>query len=245
MVHGQDIPQDPNQRMREEVASWIGMMSQIQREESEWARDREVLENYKEGLRSEIASLKEQVAAAETRKIDAGTQTQDLAEALRRQTEARKGLAATLRELERAMDSRLAMLPAPLMAQPKVVQSVTDLRASLSLPDDQLESNLSKRVYGLVELISEAEKFNQQVHLVSELHKDAEGVEYKLQMVYFGLAMAYGVSDGGELAIAGTATEEGWKFSRRNDLAPRIRQLVASAGNPKDASFTPLPLVKP
>lgn len=243
ICQAQTIPKDPNQQLREDVARWVETMSRIQREETDWARDSEVLANYKEGLVSEIKSLREAISEARIRKDDSASKTKELADQHGKFVQARTELAARLRDMENLMLEKLPLFPQPLTSQPKMAQAVADLKSAAALPDGG--GDLSKRLYNIVELLAEAEKFHQQVHLAAELHKDAQGREYKLQMVYFGLAMAYGVNEDGTLAVVGTATPSGWKFSERNELAPRILQLVASANDPKEAAFINLPLVQP
>jgi hypothetical protein len=139
----------------------------------------------------------------------------------------------------------LPVFPEPLRQQAKVAVAIETLQRGLQLPPEKQNEDVSKRLFNALELMAEAEKFQQQVHLNNELRKDSQGREFKVQVVYFGLAMAYGVNEDGSFAVAGRAAADGWKFTERPELAKQIQQLVASANNPKDASFTRLPLVLP
>lgn len=242
---GQDLSKDPNQPMREEVARWVETMSRIQKEEADWARDSEVLANYKEGLASEIASLHQAIADAETRKSENERSKEQVAMQHRSYVAAKAELARGMDEIERRFLTVLTLLPQPLVAQPKVAQSIADLKSAAAPQAAGSVADVSKRVYNLVELLAEAEKFHQQIHLSAELHKDAQGREYKMQVVYFGLSMAYGVNEDGSFAVVGAPSPDGWKFTERTELATRIRNLVSSVNEPKNASFTQLPLVKP
>jgi Protein of unknown function (DUF3450) len=245
VCHGQTVTKDPNQQMREEVTRWVETMSRIQKEESEWARDREVLANYKEGLASEIASLHQAIADAETRKEGADKKTQEITTQHEQYAAARSELALQLSRIERDLVGKLPLFPKPLIMQPKVAQAIADLKTAAALPESSSQTDVSKRIYNLVELIAEAEKFHQQIHLAAELHQDAQGREFKIQVVYFGLAMAYGVNEDNSFAVVGSPARDGWKFTERTDLAPRIQQLVAAANEPKVATFTQLPLIQP
>jgi hypothetical protein len=97
----------------------------------------------------------------------------------------------------------------------------------------------------VLNLTSEAEKFQSTVHLRPELRKNAEGREFNMQVIYFGLACAYAVNDDGDFALVGRPTSDGWKFEERKELAPQIQQLIAATTGDQDAAFVNLPLLKP
>ena len=66
-----------------------------------------------------------------------------------------------------------------------------------------------------------------------------------MQVIYFGLAMAYAVNEDGSLALSGKPTSDGWKFEESPNLAGDIRNLIASATGDQDAAFIQLPFSKP
>ena len=242
---GQTTSTDPNQQMREEVARWMETMSRIQREESDWARDREVLANYKEGLANEIASLKQAITEAETRKAGADKTSHDLSAERDRYAAAKSELIKRLRGLEQQISARLPLFPKPLAEEPKVAQAVSDLKVSMALPDDKLEDNVSKRLLNVITLLSEAEKFQQTVHVRPELHRDKAGREYNMRVIYFGLAMAYAVNDDGSLALTGRPSDQGWVFEESPMLSNDIQRLLAATTGDAEAAFISLPYQKP
>lgn len=243
--HGQTNTQDPNQQMREDVARWMETMSRIQREESDWARDREVLANYKEGLTNEIASLKQSISEAETRKGGADKKSHELSAERDSLVAALSGLAKRLRTLEQQMSSRLIVFPKALTEEPKVAQAISDLKVALSLPEDKIEDNVTKRLLNVITLLNEAEKFQQTVHVRSELHTDKSGREYNMRVIYFGLAMAYAVNDDGSLALVGNPSEQGWIFEESPTLSNDIQRLLAATTGDAEAAFIQLPYKKP
>lgn len=231
--------------LRTSVREWIETMQKIQQEEDNWEKDREVLQGYKEGLEKEIEDLKEQIERARTRKEGGDKQSLDKLAERDRFAAAQEELARQLQELEKALAGKLPLFPEPLKQTPKVAQGIEALQKSLQLPADRKNEDVSKRLFNAVELMADVEKFQQSVHVHPELRKDSQGREFKMQMVYFGLAMAYGVNEDGSFALVGRPSESGWEFTERNDLAPQIQTLVASASSEKDSSFTRLPLVQP
>jgi hypothetical protein len=246
LCQGQSIPtQDPNQQMREDVARWVETMSRIQKEESEWSRDSEVLANYKEGLSNEISSLHQAIVDAKPRKEAAELHAKETILQHEQYVHTKKGISKQLYEAEQKLMQCILRFPQSLSKQPKVAQAILDLKTSSTRSEEEREMNLSKRMYNLVELLTEVEKFQQEIHLTSELHKDAQGREFQLQVVYFGLAMAYGVNADQSFAVVGAPNDMGWQFTERIELASKIQELVDSVNEPKNARFISLPLIKP
>jgi hypothetical protein len=233
------------EELRSSVREWIETMQKIQQEEDNWEKDREVLNGYKEGLEKEIEDLREQISRAKTRKDGGDTQSLDKLAERDRYAAAQEELARQLATLEEGLSAKLPLFPEPLRQNPKVAQGIEALAKSIQLPADKKNEDLSKRLFNAVELLADIEKFQQNVHLHSELRKDSQGREFKMQVVYFGLAMAYGVNEDGSFAVVGRPAADGWKFTERNDLAPQIQALVASASSEKSDTFSQLPLIQP
>ena len=220
-------------------------MRKIQQEENDWSRDQEVLQNYKEGLETEIATLKEQIASAKTRKEGGDQQSLDKVAEKDRYVAAEDELKRQIRLMEESLAAKIPLFPEPLRKTPKITQGIESLQRNLLLPADGQTEDVSKRLANVTELLAEVEKFQQGVHVFPELRKDSQGHEFNMQVVYFGLALAYAVNEDGSFALAGRAGADGWKFQERNDLAPQILKLVLTATSEKDVSFTNLPLFQP
>jgi DNA repair exonuclease SbcCD ATPase subunit len=235
----------PAEELRSSVREWVETMRKIQEEETSWTRDKEVLQGYREGLEKEIEDLKEEIERAKTRREGGDKQSLDKLTERDTYAAAQDELVRQLRILEEGIAAKLPLFPAPLREQAKVALAIETLQGGLSLPPDKQTQDLSKRLFNATELLAEVEKFQQLVHLHTELRKDSQGREFKMQMVYFGLAMAYGVNEDGSFAVTGRPGANGWEFQERTDLAPKIQELVKSAGDEKHASFTQLPLVLP
>ena len=232
-------------QLRQSVREWIETMREIQKEEDSWEKDREVLQAYKEGLQKEIETLREQIARAKTERE--GAEKEDLDKIARRDSyeKAKTTLASSVREMEQSLVARLSLLPAPLLAAPKDAQMVDELKKDAQLSGDRANDGIAKRLNNALNLISEAEKFQTTVVLRDELHKAPDGREFNMKVVYFGLANAYAVNEGGDFALVGSATPSGWSFTERNDLAPKIKQLVGVTTGDLDAAFVTLPIDLP
>ena len=136
-------------------------------------------------------------------------------------------------------------MPAALTAEPKVAQMIEEVKKDGALTGDAAKQGLAKRLNNVLNLLSEVEKFQQAVHLRDELHKSPDGREYNMKVLYFGIAAAYAVNETGDFALVGKPSESGWTFSERNDLAPRIKELVGVTTGDLDAKFVTLPIDLP
>jgi Protein of unknown function (DUF3450) len=235
----------PTEELRTQVSEWVETMRKIQQEENDWSRDQEVLKNYKEGLEKEIADLKEQITSAKTRKDGGDQQSLDKVAERDRYIAAQDELARQLRIMEADLAAKLPLLPDPFKKVAKISVSIEALQRNLQLPADQQTDDVSKRLTNVTELLAEVEKFQQSVQVYSELRKDSQGHEYNMQVIYFGLGLAFAVNEDSSFALAGRPAADGWKFQERNDLAPQIQKLLVTATSEKDVSFTNLPLIQP
>jgi hypothetical protein len=235
----------PTEELRSSVREWVETMRKIQQEENDWSRDQEVLQNYKEGLEKEIADLKQQIADAKTRKAGADKESLDKTSERDVYVKAKEDMTAMVRGLEESLIAKIPFFPEPLAKEPKVAQGIEDLKRDITLPPEKRGESVSKRLLNVVNLLTEAEKFQQTVTVRPELHKDAQGREFNVQVVYFGLAMAYAVNEDGSFALVGRPGPDGWKFEERKDLAPDIVKLLAATTGEADATFINLPFTKP
>jgi len=244
-ARAQEVKPTPTEELRVAVSEWVETMRKIQVEENDWARDQEVLQNYREGLEKEIADLKEQIASAKTRKEGADKESLDKSNERDSFAAAKDELAKVVRRLEQDLSEKSVIIPTPLRVEPKVAQGLEELERSLKLPEDKQGEGVSKRLLNVINLITEIEKFQQTVVLRPELHKDAQGREFQMQVLYFGLAAAYAVNEDGSLALVGHAGEQGWAFKERKELSADISRLIAATTGDQDAAFIHLPFSKP
>jgi hypothetical protein len=231
----------PTETLRATMGEWIETMRKIQSEEDSWTRDQEVLGNYREGLEAEIADLNERIEAAKTRKDGADKESLELSATRDEFAKAREELVTGIRGLEGKFNTTLGIIPPPLRSEPRIAQLVEEFETAAALPEDKAEEGISKRLLTLVNLITEVEKFQQTVVVRPELHRDAQDREFNMQVVYFGLAAAYGVNQDSTFAIVGKPTAEGWKYEPRPELANDIQRMLAAILGEAEAAFTNLP----
>ena len=232
------------EKLKDSIREWIETTREIQKQEDDWDQDSEVLQGHRDGLQTEIADLKEQIEQAKESKGTADKKSLEAVEKYDALKAANDLLASKLGDLEKAMVAQLPIFPPPLTKEPRVAQMISDLKASAA-KGDKGEQGGNARLNNILNLMAAAEQFQGSVHPDSESRKVADGRELKINMVYFGLAAAYGVDDAGEVAIVGKPGPSGWVFEEKNDLAPEIRKLVDVMNGDTDASFVSLPISLP
>ena len=246
-VHGgvlfaQEEPVSKTEKLKDSVREWIETMREIQTAEDAWERDRILLEDQRSALESEIGDLTERVKEAKVGKE--GADKESLDEISRRDAlvAANDLLAVEVRKLETAMIGRLPALPRPLAEEPRVKELMEQVRQDVTLTGKEAEAGLTKRLNNVLNLLTEAEKWQQTVHLRDELHVSDGGQKFNMKVIYFGLGAAYAVNGAGDFALVGAPGAEGWIFETRNDLADDIRQMVDVLNGDVDARFVELPI---
>ena len=240
--HSQDEADSPTDKMKESVREWIETMREIQQEEDAWEADQEILEDQRNALRSEIDELTVRLDSARTEKEGADKESVDEIAKRDAYLKSRDLLADEVRELEKGLVGRLPAFPRPLAGQPRVKELMAQLRKDVALEGDAARTGLTKRLNNVLNLMSEAEKWQQTVHLKGELHTTSDGRKLNMKVVYFGLAIAYAVDEEGTQGMVGHPGTDGWSFSERNDLAPRILEMVTVLNGDADAKFVQLPI---
>jgi hypothetical protein len=232
----------PLETTRENLRLWLETKQKEQLEINDWKNDKEVLTLYKEGLLKEIDTYKQQIADAKVLASAADQESTNKITARDQFIAAEKLLSEELRKQEEQLAALIPLLPPPLLKVAKISVGLESLKKNLQLPLDAQVDDVAKRLANVTELMAEAEKFQQGVNVHPELHKKSDGNEYNMQVVYFGMAIAYAVNEDSTFALVGTPTPTGWTFKESNDLAPAIQKLIVTATTEKDVSFTPLPI---
>jgi hypothetical protein len=233
------------EQSKENLKLWLETAQKRQSEENAWKSDKEILSNYKEGLLAEKATYQKQIEEAKQRASAASQESTNKLNQRDQFIAAEKALSAHLKNMETEFAKQIPSLPTPLIKMPKMATGIEALKKNLASPDDASLSDVGKRTANLTEMIAEVEKFQQNVTVSNELHKNASGQEFNMQVVYMGLAIAYAVNEDASFALIGRPSDSGWKFSEKNDIAADIKKLIVTATTEKDISLTTLPVPAP
>ncbi len=221
---------------RDTLARWVETQEIISKEQQNWQLGREVLERRIALLESEIASFDDRIA--ETRKgigeVDSTrSELDDEAAGL---TVAASMLAERIPELE-AKTRRLAQnLPDP------VREKLSPLIRRLPEDPAGTELTLGQRFQNVIGILNEVNKFQRNITVTSEIRPLADGSTAEVRALYIGLGQAYYVTADGKAAGTGLPTDEGWKWTPRNELAGKVAQAIAVFQNEDVPAYVPLPV---
>jgi len=233
---------DQNERIattREALGKWVEVKKTISRERRDWRESRQMLKERIEVVQREIESLKQKIAEAEKNITEADKERQKLIETNEKLKAASASLKQTLTGLERRTKALLDRVPAPAFETVKPL--------SQRLPDNPGESDVSlnKRFPNVIGILNELNKFNGKITAASEVRELSPDRSAEVTALYVGLGQAYYVgSAAAKQRVAGYATpaEDGWRWQRAPDAAPRIADAIDIYENNQVAAFVPLPV---
>jgi hypothetical protein len=220
-------------------------MRKIQQEENDWARDQEVLQNYKEGLEKEIADLKQQIADAKTRKHGIDKESAD--KSAERDAMPRQGRDHHPRPPLEESPSKSASRSSP-NRWPRRAESRPGRRGPQTRPRAARRQARRRRHPPPPQRhqpVPRPRNSNKPSTVRPDLFKDGNGREFNMKVIYFGLSIAYAVNDDGPSRSSAAQADSGWKFDERPDLAAEIVQTHRRHHRRSDATFISLPFAKP
>ncbi len=239
---GFSVHADEERDLRATVQQWLDTMAAVQKEEDEWTRDKEILQNHRAGLKAEIDTLTRQLKDAQGK---AGQANKEEADQLKKKegfTSAQQALSDEVIKLENRMASILHLIPPPLKEADKVKAALMQLEKTLATKDRSDMTGVPGRLQTVLILMKEMEKFQSTITVRKAFQKASDGKEYEMQIIYLGLAKAYSVNATGTIAQVGEPTPEGWTFQEDNSIATHVRTLVDTTTGDGDAQFVNIPL---
>jgi len=208
----------------------------ISDEKRDWALGREVLQDRIQLVEAEIASLRERIADTQRQITEMDDTRVELSAQNERLSGASQALGGVVRTLEDRTRALLVRLPEPLRER---VQPI-----SQRLPSDPetTKAGLGERFLNIVGILNEADKFQREIGVNSEVRTLANGATAEVTVLYVGLGQAYYVNGDGTLAGVGASLPEGWTWKPANESATEIAQAIAVLRNEQEATFVPLPV---
>lgn len=218
------------------LEQWIQTRQLISKAKSEWAAEREMLQQTLAMLQREVEALETALSQTETQSV-AVTAERNV---VKRQQESYDAALAMLKDQATALAARMQRL------RPGLPEPLEKTLAPLweRLTGESHASSLSPwaRLQALVALLNEAEKFDQGVTVNAELRPGPEGPLIKVQTLYLGLAQAWYVDESGRVAGRGVPTSAGWRWTHEPELGPRVQEAVAVYEGRRPARYVELPV---
>ncbi len=217
------------------LEKWIQTQSLIGKERSDWNQGKDILSGRVELGKKEVTTLTEKIKSAEA----AAAKGADKRTALLAENEQLKAtilqVTTSVARLEGEVLRLFKLLPDPVRAR---VQPLLQ-----RIPDDSANTKVStsERFQNVVGILSAVGKANQEINVVYEVRKLADGKPAEVKTMYVGLAQAYYVSGNGEAGI-GRPSEDGWRWEPAKQVAPDILRALEVIQLKHSPVFVPLPV---
>lgn len=221
---------------RDTLAKWVETQQILSKEKRDWQTGREVLTQRIQLVNGEIAALETRIA--ETR-ASMGESERKRFETLERNgalKTATGALAESIGTVEDKTRRLVATFPEPLRAK------VAPLVSRMPAPGAATPASLGERWQNVVGILNEANKFQRDVVVASEIRDLPGGSRAEVQTVYLGLAQAFYVTASGDAAGVGRPGAEGWTWTAANELAPDVTRVLKILRNESVPAFVPVPV---
>lgn len=224
------------------LESQVLRLADLQRTEwsarQDWQSQRQLLQDQLAMLQKQSAALAAALAAQQQETAAVAT-----------------GNAAVVAELS-ALQARLGELRAALLLQndvllalrrrlpPDLRRQLQDVFARLEHPTDQEPAltALPGILQTQLSVLTEIAQYDHGIHLTKEVLPDTDGQRCEYDVMYFGLAVAYALSAGGDRAGMGVPTADGWEWRWQDEWIPAVAQAMAVARKEQPAQLLRLPL---
>ncbi|TAL03948.1 MAG: DUF3450 family protein [Verrucomicrobia bacterium] len=230
------LADDRLQESRTAIEKWVETRQLISKTRGDWQTDKETLEQMTALYERELKSVEAQMAGVTTNNSQVVKEMAE-AEALKKSSnEARERAVQFATELETKLKRFSPQLPAPLQ---DIVKK--DLAR---IPADPANTKMlaAERIQICVAVLNELDKFNNAVNVFNEKRKNEKGEEVAVQTIYVGLGAAYFVNETADFAGSGTPGADGWQWTNKPELAPKVKSAVKMYRNEETARFLTLPV---
>lgn len=237
LVPGVGVAQSSPDQAREKLEKWIEVHAKIAAEKAAWAEDKEILGATADLLKAEKEALKKEIETLSESNSEADNTRNEL---LLKRAELKRAddeFAKKVVELEAAVVALGDKLPKPLK------NKLETLLVRIPADPENSPISLGQRLVNVLGIMLQTEKFDGTVTYAGAKQKLSDGREVQMDQLYWGLAFAVYVDDGGSVAGFGLPTDSGWDFQERNEIAPQVRRLLdIYEGNTDAIEFVSIPV---
>ncbi len=99
-----------------------------------------------------------------------------------------------------------------------------------------------RRMELVIALYTQLESFQHNLHMTKELLKGPAGTRLEMDVLYLGLAQAFGVSRDDQWSLIGYPRADGWVWRPKPEIGTNIRTALAIYMRKQAAEFVRLPL---
>jgi len=219
------------------LEEWVQVEKTLSEERTDWALEKQSMEDIVAVYEQELAALEEQVEAAAETTSAADARRAELVEEQDELRRIEKSLENDIIRQEKQLRGLLERLPQPLREEIEpLVQR---------MPEDPRDTNLSlsQRLQNIVGILTQVDKFNNSVELIPEQRDFGDGAVIEVKTIYFGIGIAYYADKAGLHAGVGVpAADGGWDWKENNTIAADVLDLINMyEGSTTKIRFVPVP----
>lgn len=220
---------------RSSVSEWVEVEKLISEESSDWEAEKEIIADMISLLKREQASLVERIELAKSATSEADKKRASLLTERDEFIAAMDHLGSYITKLEAKIVELHSKFPPPLQEEVSVSFN--------RIPAEGTESRLSvsQRLQTLVVVLSQADKFNGGVQVVSKI-QELESGPTEVDILYFGLGGAFFQDKTGSYAGVGYPGASEWEWKETPEQADAISDLFAVYQGSTEAKFVNLPV---
>lgn len=215
------------------LQEWVRVQKQIADDRTAWRQEQEILGDSIAVLERQRTTLQEAIALSQETATAADKERAALAEEREQLRELAAIVEARLAAQETAILALNHRLPVPLQEEIAPLRRRIPREGAGNVP-------LGVRLQNVVGILTQIDKFNSGVTLVSELRELGGGAR-EVRTLYFGLAGAYFLDVSGTYGGVGTPGAQGWEWREEPSLTGALGDLFAIYANTKQAQFVGLP----
>jgi hypothetical protein len=223
---------------RNHFEKWIQLKVLASEEAESWKREKASLEDMIEVAKAEEEALIEKIESLKTDIRSGDTRRAELRQSIDEAKSRAETFKAGLMRQEKTLTAMTPYLPPPLK---KELQPLIQ-----RLPKDPEKSDmaLAQRMQTAVGIITQIEKFQGGLSLVSEIKDLPGGESIEVKTLYIGLAQAFFADAGGRYSGTGQPAEGEWTWNVIDDrsTADNIRKAISMYENTMEPAFVQLPI---
>ena len=220
------------------IEEWVKTKQIFSEEKSIWKSEKAALIDIEAALSKEIEELEEKLLQFEKENVGAAQQRTNLTSRKEKAQIASLQFSEGMQNIEKEIKETNNLLPSPLRDRLSTFYEKIDSTQNKNLP-------LRKRLEASVALLQSIHIFHRAVHLERQEFSLDDGKSREFRVIYFGLGVAYFVSESGSVAGWGKPAENGWQWTRQDELAKEISTGVSIMENRAMPRFLELPISSP
>lgn len=195
---------------------WIELQSRIAESKNSWKNDRLLLESSIGILEAEQATLQQGIAANEKASQVYIANRDSIKKRVEEQRESLHALKQPLAKVEAELRALLPRLPPPLHAEVKAHLAKLDA----------VGSPITSRAQSLVASLTAIDRFSNSLTSRRVVRPGPNGGEVSVRVLYWGLAVAYGVDEANGRAWVIRPSAGDWVWQQRDEIFEAALELI-------------------